>query len=442
MAVTARSGSRGTFICLGVQSAYGTKVAANSAMIPRRFPVSATSLNEQAEVEDSNLISSLGADSPSEIGQFWAAGDFTTKLLAEDVLHLFNGILNPDNFSPSPTALTADTAPTTFPAPATNTGWPSKLQITRSGGTVTSAGKVVVVGSRRGGKHASDVFSETETIMLDDSRTVDTTRTFWDKVSSVMFTGVTGSPSYTYAWVPDTNKRTVKFQATDPAFPGWTAMLVRGGVPAVISDLVPNTVGISAGAGGIDATVGCLGVRLDNFRRIETGDEKQLALVSPDDDVFVDAGKKFYSPWGGAFQFGDTVVKYTGIEISVDRQLEPDPGFDGSRFRRGVSATGNRLVTITPTTYFRAGDVATDVFKDFQEEFRNERREALTFQMRQYDENGRQRMIEAKFASSQLTESPQLSVSGPGPIEQPLSFKALASSSEASEIVFDVWTEN
>ena len=95
MAVTDRSGSQGTAVALGKQTAYGTPVKVRTDMIPVLFPVSAITLDGNADTEESNLITAFGSAPPVEIGQEFADGGFTTRILPEYFHHILGGILNP-----------------------------------------------------------------------------------------------------------------------------------------------------------------------------------------------------------------------------------------------------------------------------------------------------------------------------------------------------------
>ena len=95
MAVTDRSGADGTAVAIGRQTAYGTPVKVRSDMIPVLFPVSALTIDEDADTEETNLITAFGGAPPVETGQLYATGGFTTRLLPDYIFHILEGILNP-----------------------------------------------------------------------------------------------------------------------------------------------------------------------------------------------------------------------------------------------------------------------------------------------------------------------------------------------------------
>lgn len=221
-------------------------------------------------------------------------------------------------------------------------------------------------------------------------------------------------------------------------------MPIQGGVPGVAQDAIPNTLTFNATPSGVNITVEGLASRYDELRTIEGLDTEQLLVPAADYAAhFGTADLRSYAGWSGAFQFGNDIVKYTNIDIGINRNYQPEEGVDGSRFRRGVESTRTRQVTFTPTTRFQSGDAAADVFTRWQEVFRNQTEQELTIRLYAFDNDGRQNRFDILSDNSQLNASPRISVGGPGPIDRPLSFKSIpVAGSSDSEIVFRVYTEN
>lgn len=454
MAVTDRSGSQGTAIALGKQSAYGTPVKLRTGMIPVLFPVSAITLDGNADTEESNLITAFGSAPPVEIGQEYADGGFTTRILPEYFYHILEGILNP---SPAASvqlgekplgALASGTVTITnasYPGdgtPLADVGYPSKIKFTG----ITGTGTITIRGKRKAGRQiGSDdrlsTFDQTETITVASGTTAESTK-FYASVDTdgITFTGITAA---TMAWDPDTWKSIVQFQATDPQFEGWTALPLKGGVPNRATDYVPGEMSISASGSGIDVTINGVGTRYDERRTISDAanfDAEVFALEADDTSYYANPSLKSFPGWAGALIFGDTVVKYTSIDFNINRNYENSPGISGEKFKYGVDATGNRLVTFSPTSYLRSGTVSTDTFLRLQQLFRDEARESLTMRNLAYDGNGRQYQMDWACASSQIESYPRSEVSGPGRIERPLVFRALPGAGNVPELVVTIYT--
>ena len=453
MAVRARSGADGSSIALGVQTAYGTPVTANADMINAFFPVSAIDIDEDADIEESNLITAYGSAGPVEHGQLWLTGGFTTRLLYTGLHRILQGIIVPLISGTTSVDLTggalgtmtagAITIGNTGVQPPAGTGndgapagWPSKV-VFASGITGNS---VVIKGLRRGGRSTGvadrlATFAQQET--LDLSGGGGTSDKFYDTVYSI--TGASGDGAIT--WDPDTHKTEIEFQLTDPDFPGWTGLIMKGGTPNLATDMIPSEMTVSASSTGIDLTMTVIGTRFDELRTVAGGIlTEKTALDTADTTYFKNPPLTAFPGWAGALLFGDAVVKYTSIDFGVNRNLEPEPGVDGRKFKTGASATANRVVTFTPTSYLRAGDT-TDVFPRFQELFRNDARQPLIMRNLGYDGDGRQHRMDWETPTAQITSAPRTAVSGPAEIERPLSFQALPGSG-TPELKITIYSEN
>ena len=484
MANTPRSGADGTAWAIGYQSAYGTHINQNEksgtppvGMEPYLFPASEISLDEDAEITESDLISAFGADTPTEIGQLWGAGSITTGILPEHFIHIIRGILNPSLINGAaltvnagdqplanqpnalpPSRITIDAAkrvPKAKHGSVDAYEFPSKIQLALTGSpTVASDAKMVITGRRRIGRDTTDLISDVQTVDI----TADTgaiSDTFWGYVETVDVTGVTGgtNPSHQLNWVPDTYYLEAVFRPSDVRFPGWTMLLLKGGVPYLVYDAVPINVNITADGTGISVSMDILASRVEELRTVAGGlftEKVKLDDVpgptparDPNADVqyFEDVSLARMPGFAGALSFGDDIVKYNSIEIGVNRNLDFNAGTDGSRFRSGVSPTANRQVTFVPNTQFISGEVATDTFKRWQKIFRLAQRQPLAFQMLSYDQNSRQKQIKISTPSAQITESPNVSATGPGPIERRIPFKGLLASGVSSEVKFEIWSE-
>ena len=88
----------------------------------------------------------------------------------------------------------------------------------------------------------------------------------------------------------------------------------------------------------------------------------------------------------------------------------------------------------------RSGDTASDVFTRWQEVFRDNVRTVLDFYMFNYERTGQRQLFVIEFPSCQLNESPQTTVAGTGPIDQPLSFLALLNTANDSPIKMTIYT--
>ena len=470
MANTERSGALGTGYAIGYQSAYGSHIAANAEMIPLFFPASSITLDEDANIVDNDLISAFGADVADEIGQLWGSGDIVSGVLPNHFIHPIRGILNPslvdgvpltvadahqalpsDSSNPDGTITLADDRKRPQAAHDTTLDnpyyeWPSKLQLVITGGTAATDARMVVKGKRRLGRKTFDSVGFTEVVSLGDDG--GTSQVFWNEVDTVDISGITGGTAHQLNWIPDTHYLEAVFRPSDVRFPGYTMILLKGGVPYLVLDAIPINIGISADGTGIGLTMSFLASRVEELRTVAGGlFEEKVALEAADVEYFKNVDLHRMPGWAGAFAFGDAnveenIVKYNSLELNVNRNLGPSEGVDGSKFRTGVSPTDNRQVTFIPNTQFISGELATDTFKRWQNAFRLQQREALSFQMRSYESDSRQNRIDITTPNGQINESPRTEVTSPGPIERRIPFKALTTPDVTSEIKFAIWSKD
>ena len=468
MANTERSGSDGTGYAIGYQPGYGQHITSNAEMIPLFFPASSITLDEDANIVDNDLISAFGADVADEIGQLWGSGDIVTGVLPNHFIHPIRGILNPSLIdgvpltvpdanqalgaqSSAPGTGSITIADETKVAKATHKTeveayqWPCKLQAVLAGGGDT--GKMVVKGKRRLGRKGFDLVGFTEVVDLE--ATGGTSQVFWNEVDAVTFTGsATTATSHELNWIPDTHYLEAVFRPSDIRFPGYSMILLKGGVPYLVLDAIPINISLSADGTGIGLTMSFLASRVEELRTVAGGlFEEKVALEAADVEYFKNVDLHRMPGWAGAFAFGDAnveenIVKYNSLELNVNRNLAPSEGVDGSKFRTGVSPSDNRQVTFIPNTQFVSGELATDTFKRWQNAFRLQQREELSFQMRSYESDSRQNRIDITTPNGQVNESPRTEVTSPGPIERRISFKALTTPDVTSEIKFAIWSKD
>ena len=475
------SASDGSAIMLGIQSAYGTPIRTHNApvlnsegsaittpgFIQKAFPVRRLDVDGDAEINESDLLTGSGAVAPDEIGQIWSQGVFDVRLLVEDFIHMLYGILNPSALPTNAdladkviqaggTTLTAGkatfTETTSVAMQIGSRGYskidtvagllPSQLELTIPGTAGTK--KALVRGFRQIGRPTDDRYYQEETVDFAANATTGTTTKFWSKIIDVDFSvGATNPASLGLTFKPVSKKTIMRFNTTNAIFGGWTGLLSRGRVPARVQDLVPRTMTISADATGMSAAFECQGVKFQDLRTPEGGDNEVLAIPASDyTDHFADAPTRNYPGWGGAFQFGEDIVKYESLEFVVDQRLDFSRGVDGSRYRSGLARQGQRRVTIRPVTEALAPENAADTTQRWERNFIDELRLPLKLVAYAFGSDGRGYRLGISSASSQLNEYPRFPIEGQGPVNRGLSFLAQPTATETSEIVVEIISEN
>ena len=473
------SAARGSGIALGKQVNQETPLEVRSSMTNVIFPVSGDSLSPDGDSEESNLITAYGAGAAPSPGQEWVSGGWVTRILSSYFHFLLEGILNP--ITSASVALVSPTAAITTSADGaafgniTDTksrpsagagndgapaGWPSKINI--DGGTVAgaSAANPVILtlkGLRRAGRKVGTgidrlaTFYQEEVIKITTNAAISDLKStkMWDTIKSAVWTfpsGASVTGTTTLTWDADTYKTELAYQLTDPQHPGFTILNLVAGRPDRLWGYIMSEMSISAGSDGIDVTFAGTGIRYDKERTISDAanfDSPKVALETADTSYYTRPSLKSFPGWAGALAFGDitdeaNIVKYSAIDMNINRNYGPAPGIDGRKFRTGVSQDGNRVTTFSPTSLTRVREELTDTLRNYHELYRDETSEPLTMRNLSYDAEGRQEQMDWICPNAKIAQMPREEYTGPGQIESPLVFQAepLGSTSELQIVMY------
>ena len=417
-------------------------------MVNKSFPVSNLNLNEQADTTESDLITARGGFTEDEIAQFYGGVDYTTGILLEDIAHLLRGQFNPTQLVSTAVA-TQDVASVAIPAAGALTAFlpmqgtpaepyldhPSKAKITFA--TAPGAGTMTIEGFIKIGSKSGNRRFRSETITLGAGTEYETANFYAAEDLVISVVGVTTTGNAAFSWDPELYETDLELSLNDPEFPGWTVQGLVGGIPVVAKDFVPSEMTIEATPTGITLQMVGPASEVTYRRTIKGGDREVLVL----DKTYTPAATRRYAGYSGSFRFAGESVKATGVTIGFNRNYEPDDAFDGDRFKTDITA-GDKRITIAPTTRLRSGDAPSDVFTRWQEVFRDNIRTALAFYMFNYERTGQRQLFVIEFPSCQLNESPQKTVAGTGPIDQPLSFLALLNTANESPMKMTIYTHS
>ena len=415
-------------------------------MVNKSFPVSNLNLNEQADTTESDLITARGGFTEDDVAQYYGGVDYTTGMLLEDLPHLLRGQFNPISLASTAVA-PQDVSSVAIPAAGALTAFlpmqvtpavayldhPSKAKITFA--AAPGAGTMEIEGYIKIGSKSGNRRFRSETIALGAGTEYETANFYVAEDLVISVSGVTTTGNATFSWNPELYETELELSLNDPEFPGFTMQGLVGGIPVVAKDFVPSEMTIEATPTGISLQMVGPASEVTYRRTIKGGDREVLVL----DKTYTPTVTRRYAGYSGSFRFAGDAVKATGVTINFNRNYEPDDAFDGDRFKTDITA-GDKRITISPTTRLRSGDAASDVFTRWQEVFRDNIRTALDFYMFNYERTGQRQLFIINFPSCQLNESPQKTVAGTGPIDQPLSFLALLNTANDSPIKMTIYT--
>ena len=426
-----------------------------NGMIPVLFPVSNLDMNEQANVEASDLISSVGAATPPVIGQYSGQCNFTTGLLVEELAYLFDGIFNNPTSSEEVEAQDADggtaidvvsgtdqaitlTIPDNSaltPAQADGTLHPSKLKITF--GTLAvpeeagQAGSFTVTGFTKIGAKQNNRRRRTETISVAATDMAVETENYYvydaDNDLTVESSFVTEPiPNARFTLDPELHEIVFTIAQNDVIFDGWSVQGLVGGEPRAGYDVVPSQITVNATPTGVSFEMQCPAGQVTRKRTIQGGEIEEPFL----DANYKQAETLRYGGWAGAFKYAGDIVKMTNLAIVFNRNYAADDAVDADRFATDIEASDDRAVTVSPTTRFTSSYEKDASVNNWQDIFRDETRTALEARWYHYSRYGQRRQNIFKFPSALIVESPQTTASGGASIDEPLSLQAFATDAE------------
>ena len=423
-------------------------------MIPVLFPVSNLDMNEQANVEASDLISSVGAATPPVIGQYSGQCNFTTGLLVEESAYLFDGIFNNPTSSEEVEAQDADggtaidvvsgtdqaitlTIPDNSaltPAQADGTLHPSKLKIEFDTVAAGQTGSFTVTGFTKIGAKQNNRRRRTETITVDaadPAGTVYETENYYvyDATNALTVTSsfvTEPTPDARFTLDPELHEIVFTIAQNDVIFDGWSVQGLVGGEPRAGYDVVPSQITVNATPTGVSFEMQCPAGQVTRKRTIQGGEIEEPFL----DANYKQAETLRYGGWAGAFKYADEIVKMTNLAIVFNRNYAADDAVDGDRFATDIEASDDRAVTVSPTTRFTSSYEKDASVNNWQDIFRDETRTALEARWYHYSRYGQRRQNIFDFPSALIVESPQTTVGGGASIDEALSLQAFATDAE------------
>ena len=407
-----------------------------NGMIPILFPVSNLDMNENANIEDSDLISAIGSATPPDIGQYSGQMNFTTGLLTEELPYLLDGIFNNPTSSTAVVPQDADGGTAINPPVAAavgltqvDTNHPSKLKIAFAAAP-GAAGTFTITGYTKIGSKQNNRRYRTETITVNTTDQNYESRYYyvWDANNPLTVTSAFATQPGNARFTLDPELYEIEFTIArnDVQFPGWSVQGLVGGEPRTGFTVVPSVMNINATPTGVSFEMQCPAGQITRKRTIQGGDVEEPFL----DADYTNAASTRFGGWSGSFSYAGEIVKMTNLAIGFNRSYSPDEAVDGDRFATDIEASDDRAVTVSPTTRFQSSYQKSASVNNWQDIFRDETRTALEAQWNHYSGFGQRRRVLFSFPSCLIIESPQSTASGGANIDEALSMQAFATNTQ------------
>ena len=461
-----------SFIFIGRQKGYGERIIGSDVfdggapdwsdpaaivakIIRRHFPFVRNTLDADADTEASDSIYGGGAPDSIITGRA-GSGEWEFELLPDDAIHMLLGWFNPKTL-PANTALADQVIPsgaitingTDVTIDTTTTGalanWPGQLKIEPTG--ASGAGKIRVIGQKRGSRSNKFNSPIAEEITVADSAAAVTSENFFYNTSKMLLSGFNTAPTaLKITYIPDTNWAELTINQDGATFDGWSTAMVKALQAYIGFDVIPNLFRLSIGT-NIRLVLSLLASYVQESRslvdpNVETNVLTDLQTSGGILSKYPLSNLDFYPSRGTAVVMGnagetmedllkriDSVepIAVESVTIEGNHNYTQPPGYNGDPVG-GQPATGDtesRAVTVTASIYHEVDDAETDnKTVHWQDRFFEGRRVPIVIRNYNWLADGRQVLIESRFPSCKLSEVPGMTIEGRATPTRNLAFEA------------------
>lgn len=361
--------------------------------------------------------------------------------------------------------------------PIANT-WPGKLKVKFNASDLAGSGQVQIFGEQRRSRSNNYNSQVTEKIaatavQLEGDEGI-TAEKFYRKVDKIVLSGFSGFPSISerpvLTFLADTKHAILKINSQNSLFEGWSSQMVKAGMPFIAYDIVPNSFRLSVSAGSMRLVLTLIAsyvqegrvlikplevaYKLPKFDRPYTGRmelaDYETTETSQTDQKEVLENYPFknlnaYPSNGTAVALGEPgqtltdlvtavqadtadIVAITDIEIAGTHNYGDPGGFTGDPVGgEPTTADGEtREVSVSATIVHETDQAYNDDNETVFWQDRYFEGQKIPIIVRNYNwaPDGRQTMIETRFANCKLTEVPGLPIEGAGQANRTLAFEA------------------
>ena len=464
-----------SYIFLGRQLKYGTPIIGENVfdgnaptdsvakLIRNHFVFTRNTLDPNSEETESESIIGAGARPDSIITKRGGGGEWEFELLPDDAIHMLLGWFNPDTL-PENTTLAEQAIPTddneitvsgnTVTIDTTKAGtaakWPGKLKMKLTG--ASGAGKIRIYGQKRGSRSNQFNSPTTEEVAVGASDTEVVSTKFYhraDKLDLIWGAG-TAPTGVALSFVPDTNMAKLALNTKGNPFNGWSAAMIKAFTPYIAYNIIPNLFRLSIGA-NIRLLLGLLASYVQEARSladptVETNNLENLRTENGILSKYPRKSLEFYPSLGTAVVLGNPDEHLEALVARIDGEDNaPDPtavtsvdiegnhnyvdpeGFNGDPLAGQPVTDENqtRTVTVNAGIYHETDDAAeNNETVHWQDLYFEKRKVPIVIRNYNWLANGRQVLIESRFASCGLTEVPGLPIEGRGSVTRNLAFEA------------------
>ena len=461
-----------SYIFFGRQLKYGTPIIGENVfdgqaptdtvakLIRNHFVFTRNTLDPNSEETESESIIGAGARPDSIITKRGGGGEWEFELLPDDAIHMLLGWFNPDTLPTNSkvddqaipdAAVTVNGTTVTVDTTADNiaANWPGKLKLKLTG--ASGAGKIRISGQKRGSRSNQFNSPTTEEVAVGASDTEVVSTKFYhraDKLDLIWGSG-TAPTGVALSFVPDTNMAKLVLNTNGNAFNGWSSQMLKAFTPYIAYNIIPNLFRLSIGA-NIRLLLGLLASYVQESRSLAdpTVETNHLANLRTENGILSKYPRRsleFYPSLGTAVVLGNPDESLEDLVARIDGDDAPEPtavtsvdiegnhnyvdpeGFNGDPLagQPVTDETQTRTVTVNAGIYHETDDATeNNETIHWQDLYFEKRKVPIVIRNYNWLANGRQVLIESRFASCGLTEVPGLPIEGRGSVTRNLAFEA------------------
>lgn len=463
-----------SYIFLGRQLKYGVPIIGEKVfdgeapsdsvakLIRNHFVFTRNTLDPTSEETESESIIGAGARPDSIITKRGGGGEWEFELLPDDAIHLLLGWFNPDTLPTNEklkdhaipaSAVTVNSNTVTVDNTADDTAakWPGQLKMKLTG--ASGAGKIRIYGQKRGSRSNQFNSPTTEEITVGNSDTEVLSTKFYHRANKLdlIWGDGTAPNAVALSFVPDTNMAQLALNTKGNPFDGWSAAMIKAFTPYIAYNIIPNLFRLSIGA-NIRLLIGLFASYVQEARSLADPSIKVNSLENlrtPETGILAKYPRgslEFYPSLGTAVVLGnpdeslEDLVKriddkdnapeptaVTSVDIEGNHNYVDPEGFTGDPLagQPVTDETQTRTVTVNASIYHETDDATEDNKTiHWQDLYFEKRKVPIVIRNYNWLANGRQVLIESRFARCGLTEVPGLPIEGRGSVTRNLAFEA------------------
>ena len=429
-----------------------------AALARKRYVFIRNTLDPTAAEAVSESIPGDNSQPDSIITSRSGAGEWEFEVLPEDAINLLQGWFNTP--TPANTELANQNIASKFafsdskiaPVDAEDNPtakWPGQLAFTPADGTVES---IQINGQQRRSRTNRYNSQTFETVRPNDAGLFLSNK-FYYQINEVVMNGKAATGADALEFRPDTKTAELTLATIESIFPGWVVQMIKAKLPYIAYNVIPNEFEFQIRQGALRLVLRVIASFVQEGRTLTNPIARayELPLMNTETptprailDVYDYDNLNFFPGYGTALAIGAVgesladlktkvdagtahITPITELTIAGSHNYDTEGGFTGDPVSGQPStAEGQtRTVSVNANIEHQTDTSAADNQTAFwQDRYFEGQRVPIIIQNYNWDNLGRQTVIESQFPDCKLSEVPNLPIEGAGQQNRRLAFAA------------------